>query len=147
MISLVFTGLLASILLVVTGSTAAVEATVAERTAELRLLNTNLNNEMAERERIASCLHESESVLRTFFESGPMMMGVIELAPGTDDMRHISVNPATAAFLEKPIEEISGRLASEIGICITKHLFFMLLSEKSLDAWTSLTTTWDVVIL
>jgi PAS domain S-box-containing protein len=61
-----------------------------------------------------SAQSESEATLRSFYDSTPLMMGVIELL--SDDIRHLSGNAATAAFLETSPPEIEGRLASTMGI-------------------------------
>ena len=59
-------------------------------------------------------LRESEMVLRSFYDSTPLMMGVIELAGG--DIVHLSDNPSTAAFFGRTPEAMRGRRASEMGV-------------------------------
>jgi len=118
-----FTSLVVSVLLVITGGTALVEATVAERTAELIALNKELENQTkklesqaADAERITQSLRESKKVLRSFFDTAPMLMGVAELAPGEEDIRHISDNATSAAFAGSTVEAIQGHYSSEIGM-------------------------------
>ncbi len=59
-------------------------------------------------------LFQSESTLRTFYESAPMMMGVIEL---TDEGKliHIYDNPATARFFSVPYEDTKNKPADALG--------------------------------
>ena len=61
------------------------ETGIRERTAELSQRNDELNRQVAERDRIARELLESESTLRAFFQGAPMMMGIVEL----DARRHL----------------------------------------------------------
>jgi PAS domain S-box-containing protein len=59
-------------------------------------------------------LSEQEAILRSFYNSSPMMMGVVELLE--KDILHISDNAATAKFIGKNIEDIQYKLASELGM-------------------------------
>ncbi|MGM3306427.1 hybrid sensor histidine kinase/response regulator [Anabaena sp. WFMT] len=58
-------------------------------------------------------LRQSESTLHSFFESAPMMMGIVELVD--NDILHISDNPNTAKFLGLTPEAMQNRLAREMG--------------------------------
>ena len=73
------------------------ETGIRERTAELSRRNEELNRQMTERDRIARELLESESTLRAFFQSAPMMMGIVELM--RDDIFFVSVNSSAASTL------------------------------------------------
>ncbi|HZM69990.1 MAG TPA: response regulator [Candidatus Cryosericum sp.] len=70
----------------------ALEARVQERTRELR---------------------ESEMVLRSFYDSTPLMMGVVEIVG--DDVVHISDNAASASFFGLTPALMRGRRGSDIG--------------------------------
>jgi PAS domain S-box-containing protein len=59
-------------------------------------------------------LRESEMVLRSFYESTPLMMGVVEVIDG--DIVHISDNPAVAAFFGSNPLLMRGRRASDMGV-------------------------------
>ena len=59
-------------------------------------------------------LEERESILRSFYESGLMLMGVIEL--DGDDIRWVSENVATAHHLGTTPEAMKHKTAREIGI-------------------------------
>ncbi|BAY08015.1 ATP-binding protein [Calothrix sp. NIES-2098] len=76
------------------------EIRVAERTAELSQINADLQ--------------QSESILRSFFNSGAMLMGIVELHG--DDILHISDNQATAQFFGTTPEAMQNRFATELGI-------------------------------
>lgn len=76
------------------------EIRVLERTAALRQSNAEL--------------HQSESTLRSFFNSGAMLMGIIELRGET--ILHISDNPAAANFLETTPEAMKNQLDGDLGI-------------------------------
>lgn len=56
----------------------------------------------------------SEATLRAFYQSSPLMMGLVELED--DDIRHISDNGATARFFGTEPDALQGRLASELGV-------------------------------
>ncbi|MBD2626865.1 PAS domain S-box protein [Trichormus variabilis] len=58
-------------------------------------------------------LYQSESTLHSFFESAPMMMGIVELVD--NDILHIADNPVTAKFLGLTPEAMQNRLAREMG--------------------------------
>ncbi|TAL12508.1 MAG: PAS domain S-box protein, partial [Nitrospirae bacterium] len=58
-------------------------------------------------------LRQSETILRSFYNSASMMMGIAEIEG--DDIRPISVNAATARFLGTTLEAMRDRRASELG--------------------------------
>ncbi|MBK1987071.1 PAS domain S-box protein [Sphaerospermopsis aphanizomenoides BCCUSP55] len=64
-------------------------------------------------------LVHSESTLHSFFESAPMMMGIVELVD--NDILHIADNPNSAKFFGLTPQAMQNRLAREMGVDIT-HL-------------------------
>ncbi|PZV03140.1 MAG: diguanylate cyclase [Leptolyngbya sp.] len=78
---------------------AELEQRVAERTTELRQLNDNLQ--------------QSESTLRSFFDSAPMPMGIVELHD--NDILHLSDNGAAAEFFGTTPQAMQNRLSSDLG--------------------------------
>ena len=76
----------------------------------------------AERRRGELALRESEATLRSFFDTAPFMMGIVELLD--DDVRHISDNITTARFYGTTSEAMRGRSASELGA-----------SRKTINEW------------
>ncbi|HSM80521.1 MAG TPA: PAS domain S-box protein [Nodosilinea sp.] len=76
------------------------EQRVAERTAELSAINADLR--------------QRKSVLRSFFNSAAMPMGIVELYD--DDILHISDNWAAAERLGTTPEAMANRFASQLGI-------------------------------
>lgn len=64
-------------------------------------------------------LHQSECILHSFFNSAPMMMGIVELVD--NDILHITDNLATAKFFGLTPEAMQNRLAREMG-ATDKHL-------------------------
>ena len=66
---------------------------------------------------------ESESILRSFFDSSPMMMGIIELLD--DDIRHLCDNATTAKFFGLTPEAMQNQLASEMGVP-QEHLHYWI---------------------
>ncbi|WP_293098688.1 PAS domain S-box protein [Moorena sp. SIOASIH] len=66
-----------------------------------------------ERQQAEAALLESESTLRSFFNSSALLMGVVELVD--DDILHISDNNSTANFFGTTPEAMQNRLASELG--------------------------------
>jgi len=90
------------------------ETGIRDRTAELSRRNEELGKEVAERDRIARVLLESESTLRAFFQSAPMMMGIVELM--RDDIFFVSVNASAAsAFMGGGTLPAAGRTVREMG--------------------------------
>ncbi|MGG6239835.1 PAS domain S-box protein [Nodosilinea sp. AN01ver1] len=79
---------------------AELEQRVAERTADLQQMNDDLR--------------QRKSVLRSFFNSAAMPMGVIELY--SDDILHISDNWAAAEFFGTTPTAMENRFASELGV-------------------------------
>jgi PAS domain S-box-containing protein len=90
------------------------ETNIRERTAELSRRNEELNRQMTDRDRIARELLESESTLRAFFQSAPMMMGIVELL--RDDVFFVSVNSSAATTLMGAgTLPAAGRTTKEMG--------------------------------
>ncbi|MBE9113372.1 PAS domain S-box protein [Nodosilinea sp. LEGE 07298] len=81
-------------------SKAELEQRVAERTADLQHINADLR--------------QRKSILRSFFNSAAMLMGVVELHD--DDILHISDNWAAAEFLGTTPPAMENRFASELGV-------------------------------
>ena len=77
-VGLLSTGMLAALLLLVTGRTRRIEAAVAERTADLQ-------HEMAVRQRTESALRESEQRLRNIFDHAPIGIVYADLAGRVHD--------------------------------------------------------------
>jgi diguanylate cyclase (GGDEF)-like protein/PAS domain S-box-containing protein len=69
--------------------------------------------DVTERKRAEEALRESESVLRSFYETAPVMMGVVERTG--DEVRHVSSNMAAARFFGHSPEDLRGRLTAEVG--------------------------------
>lgn len=90
------------------------EAKVQERTIELEQANQQLREEIEQIKRTKILLRKQEEILRSFYNSSPMMMGVVELFE--TDILHLSDNAATAKFMGKNQEDIQDKLASELGI-------------------------------
>ncbi len=59
-------------------------------------------------------LEESESILRSYYESGLMLMGVVEL--DGEDVRFVSENAKTAKMLGTTPELMRGRSLGELGV-------------------------------
>ena len=57
---------------------------------------------------------ESEAVLHSFYESAPMIMGVVEV--WDDDILHVSGNAAAARFMRVAPEALKSRTVSELGV-------------------------------
>ena len=72
-----------------------------------------LAREMSERQQVEETKRETESILSSFFENAPLMMGIVELID--DDILHLSDNTATAQFFGLTPEVMRNRLASELG--------------------------------
>jgi PAS domain S-box-containing protein len=90
----------------VINTNAELEAKVAQQSAELKVLNQRLQQAEA-------AVKDKEAILRSFYDSAPMMMGVVELLD--DDIRHLSDNPIAARFFGNTPEDMRDKLASQIG--------------------------------
>ncbi|MDZ8050945.1 MAG: PAS domain S-box protein [Aulosira sp. ZfuVER01] len=69
--------------------------------------------DISDRKRSEEALSHSEATLRSFFDSAPMLMGVVEVID--DDILHISDNAAAAKFYGLTPALMQNRLASELG--------------------------------
>jgi len=67
-------------------------------------------------------LRDSESILRSFYNSAPMMMGIIQVLDS--DILHICHNKATTDFFNTTVPGMQNRLTSDLGI-----------SKKSISQW------------
>lgn len=65
--------------------------------------------------RAGEALRTSESTLRSFYESVPMMMGVVEVAVDDSEIIHIYDNPATDRFFGRPRGSTVGQSARRMG--------------------------------
>ena len=70
--------------------------------------------DISEQKQAEASLRQSESTLRSFFNSSSVMMGIVELVG--DDILHLADNQKTAEFFGTTSEAIANRLASENGV-------------------------------
>jgi PAS domain S-box-containing protein len=61
-----------------------------------------------------AALQTSESTIKSFFESSPLMMGIVELVG--DDIRHLSDNPAAGEFFGVDPKSLTNQFASDLGV-------------------------------
>jgi PAS domain S-box-containing protein len=73
--------------------------------------------DMTERQRANDALMESESTLRSFYNSLDMMMGIVETLDG--DLLHMSDNEAAAKFFGCTANAMQMRTARELGVSPT----------------------------
>ncbi len=66
-----------------------------------------------EHERTEEEVRERDSIIRGFYDSSPLMMGVVELVG--DDILHVADNAATGKFFERTARALSGELSSSLG--------------------------------
>ncbi|MGV3722726.1 MAG: PAS domain S-box protein [Actinomycetota bacterium] len=69
--------------------------------------------DLTERKRAQEAARESESTLRSFYQSAPMMMGIVEVVD--DDLHHVSANPAAAEFLGSEPHLLAQKSARSTG--------------------------------
>jgi PAS domain S-box-containing protein len=69
--------------------------------------------DLSDRKQTEQALQESESTLRSFFDSAAIMMGIVEVFEG--DILHVSDNAATAEFFGVTPEAMRGQFATQMG--------------------------------
>ncbi len=69
--------------------------------------------DITERKRAEEALNESESLLRSFFNSPGVMRGIVEVI-ADDDVLHISDNEVAAGFLGLTPEQLRNKRGSEL---------------------------------
>jgi PAS domain S-box-containing protein len=70
--------------------------------------------DITDRLRAEEASREANATLRSFYDTAPMMMGVVEVDEG--DILHLTDNAATAAFFGRRPEALHRRLASQLGV-------------------------------
>ena len=70
--------------------------------------------DISERQQASDALRESETTLRSFYNSLDMMMGIVEVLD--DDLLHISDNEAAAKFFATTVNAMQLRTARELGV-------------------------------
>ncbi len=70
--------------------------------------------DITDRKASQEALLQSESTLRSFFNSGAMMMGIVELHD--NDIRHLSVNLTSAQFFGTTPEALQNQFATDLGV-------------------------------
>lgn len=75
---------------------------------------TGSHVDITTRKQAEQALAQSESTLRSFFDSDVLMMGIVEVVDG--DIVHIADNRRVASFFGTTPELLQGRRASEMGV-------------------------------
>jgi PAS domain S-box-containing protein len=70
--------------------------------------------DISDRKRAEEALRQSEATLRSFFDSAPIAMGIVELQ--NNDILHIADNAVTASLFGRTPEAMKNRLDSELGV-------------------------------
>lgn len=73
-----------------------------------------ISEDITDHKRIQQELYKTESTLKSFFDSAPMMMGVVEIT--ANDIHHLSDNRATADFFGQSEGGTNGMWASQLGV-------------------------------
>ena len=70
--------------------------------------------DMTEQNRAAALVQEQAETLNIFYESSPLMMGVVEIS--SDDILHVSDNPATLSFFGQTEAALKDKWDSELRV-------------------------------
>ncbi|MEA5550215.1 response regulator [Anabaena cylindrica UHCC 0172] len=73
-----------------------------------------IGSDIRSRKQAEESLLQSESTLRSFFNSGAMMMGIVELHD--HDIRHLSDNITSAQFFGTTPEALKNQFATDLGV-------------------------------
>jgi PAS domain S-box-containing protein len=92
---------------------AELEAKVAERTQEIQVANERLQQELIHTQQAEAALIEREAIVRSFYDSAPMMIGIVELLD--NDILHLSDNYASARFFGTTPELLKNQFSSQMG--------------------------------
>ncbi|MHB1556682.1 MAG: hybrid sensor histidine kinase/response regulator, partial [Isosphaeraceae bacterium] len=76
--------------------------------------------DIGDRKSAELALREATATLRSFYDTSPVMMGVVEV--GEDDIRHLTDNAATGRFFGVDPATLAGRCASELGVPLSYRL-------------------------
>lgn len=83
--------------------------------AELEARNQQVEAQLqVSQTQLAQLAATQATVLRIFYETSPLMMGVVETS--ATDILHVSQNPATLKFFQTTEASISGKWASQLGV-------------------------------
>ncbi len=77
-------------------------------------MTSHIKDLFTERKQVEDALYESESVLRSFYDSAPMIMGIFEIHG--NDLKHISYNAAAAMYAGQNHDSMKNRFASSMGV-------------------------------
>lgn len=88
--------------------------TQAELEIEVQERTNQLQQELIERQQAETKVLERQEILRSFYDSSPMMMGVVELLD--NDILHLSDNQFTASFFGTTTEALANQKARDMGV-------------------------------
>jgi PAS domain S-box-containing protein len=70
--------------------------------------------EITDRKQASEALREASATLRSFYDSAPVMMGIVDVSD--DDILHITDNAATGRFFGVNHAALANKRASELGV-------------------------------
>ena len=89
------------------------QQTQAELEIEVQEQTNQLQQELIERQQAETKVLERQEILRSFYDSSPMMMGVVELLD--NDILHLSDNQFTASFFGTTTKALANQKARDMG--------------------------------
>jgi PAS domain S-box-containing protein len=104
---------------------------------EIRVSLNKLADIKTEYEQAKEALDRSEGIIKSFFDSAPMMMGIVEVRE--NDILHISGNTAAADFLGLTTEAMRNCFVSDMGISsqmISQWIDYYRLTETTQSSIT-----------
>ncbi|MFP4300159.1 MAG: PAS domain S-box protein [Spirulinaceae cyanobacterium] len=90
---------------------------------------SKIARDISDRKKSEKILQEQANILGIFYESSPLLMGVVEISE--DDILHLSHNRSTVEFFGTTAEAMTGKWASELGVPVEHRQLWLTHYRRS----------------